>query len=164
MTSGSDGPAQLGVQRLDSVRGVDDFANAFGKREEWNDQVPVAAPALRDRRILLARVLSAKASRAAWPILASAARWHRPERLRDAIDICYPLVFFDLPFGSRSAMRVLCEARRSTRWPRNAERHAAGIHGVDLLVEVRKSGAVASAAALPSQTLAMFSALFVSFV
>src|SRR5450432_1752592 len=54
MTSGSDGPAQLGVQPLDSVRGVDDFANAFGKREERNDQVPVAAPALRDRRILLA--------------------------------------------------------------------------------------------------------------
>ena len=54
MTSGSDGPAQLGVQRLDGVRGVDNFANAFGEREERNDQVPVAAPALRDRRILLA--------------------------------------------------------------------------------------------------------------
>src|ERR1700691_1770000 len=53
MSSGSDGPAQLGVQRLDGVRGVDDFANAFGKREERNDQVPVAAPALRDRRVLL---------------------------------------------------------------------------------------------------------------
>ena len=54
MASGSDGPAQLGVQRLDGVRCVDNFADAFGEREERNDKVPVAAPALRDRRILLA--------------------------------------------------------------------------------------------------------------
>ena len=47
MASGSDGPAQLGVQRLDGVRCVDNFAEAFGEREERNDKVPVAAPALR---------------------------------------------------------------------------------------------------------------------
>src|ERR1700741_5316875 len=54
MTSGSDGPAQFGVQRLDGVCCVDNFADAFGEREERNDKVPVAAPALRDRRVLLA--------------------------------------------------------------------------------------------------------------
>ena len=32
MASGSDGPAQLGVQRLDGVRCVDNFADAFGER------------------------------------------------------------------------------------------------------------------------------------
>src|SRR5438128_2988266 len=54
MSSGPDGPAQLRVQRLNGVRGVDDPPQAFWEREEWNDQVPIAAPALRNCRILSA--------------------------------------------------------------------------------------------------------------
>ena len=54
MASRSDGPAKLRVQRLDRVGGVDDPADAFGEREERNDELPVASPALSDRRILLA--------------------------------------------------------------------------------------------------------------
>ena len=54
MAPRSDGPPQLGIQRLDGVGGIDDPADAFREREERDDEVPVAAPALRDRRILLA--------------------------------------------------------------------------------------------------------------
>src|SRR5665213_1466434 len=54
MAPRSDRSTQLRVQRFDGVRGVDNPADAFREREERNDQVPVAAPALRDRRILLA--------------------------------------------------------------------------------------------------------------
>ena len=87
MTSGSDGPAQLGVQRLDSVRGVDDFANAFGKREEWNDQVPVAAPALRDRRILLAPRTLCEGVEGGLADLGVGRAIDRPKRLRNALAI-----------------------------------------------------------------------------
>src|ERR1700733_10824009 len=54
MSSGSDSAAQLRVQRLDGIRGVDDASHAFGEREEWDHELPVAAPALRDRWILYA--------------------------------------------------------------------------------------------------------------
>lgn len=45
--------AQLGVQRLYGVRGVVDPPHAFGIGKEWDDVLPVAPPALRDRRISL---------------------------------------------------------------------------------------------------------------
>src|SRR5262245_40589934 len=54
MSSGPNGAAQLGVQRLDRVGGVDDPPNAFGKSEERDHEFPVAAPALYDGRILAA--------------------------------------------------------------------------------------------------------------
>ena len=54
MSSGPDGTAQLRVQRLDRIRGVDDPPHAFGKGEEGDHELPVSAPALGDRRILCA--------------------------------------------------------------------------------------------------------------
>src|ERR671913_1247751 len=54
MASRPDGPAQLRVQRLDCVRCVDDPPDAFGKGEEWNHEVPIAAPTLGDSGILAA--------------------------------------------------------------------------------------------------------------
>src|SRR5271169_2447905 len=54
MSSGSDGAAQLRIQRLDGIRCVDDPSHAFGESEERNHELPVAAPALRDCRIFYA--------------------------------------------------------------------------------------------------------------
>ena len=50
MSSGPNGAAQ----RLDGIRGVDDPPHAFREGEEGDNEFPVAAPALRDRRILYA--------------------------------------------------------------------------------------------------------------
>jgi hypothetical protein len=54
MSSGPNGAAQLGVQRLDGIRSVDDPPHAFREGEEGDNAFPVAALALRDRRILYA--------------------------------------------------------------------------------------------------------------
>src|SRR5579862_6276727 len=54
MSSGSDGAAQLRVKRLDGICGVDNSPHAFGESEEWYHELPIAAPALRDCRILCA--------------------------------------------------------------------------------------------------------------
>ena len=54
MSSGSDGAAQLRVKRLDGICGVDNSPHAFGESEEWYYELPIAAPALRDCRILCA--------------------------------------------------------------------------------------------------------------
>lgn len=56
VTSGSHGAAQLRVQGLDLVRGVNDPAHAFREGEAGNDVVPVAPPAQRDRRVSLSPV------------------------------------------------------------------------------------------------------------
>ena len=45
MPSGADGAAQLGVQRLDRVRRINDAAHTFGEGEERDHLVPVPAPA-----------------------------------------------------------------------------------------------------------------------
>src|SRR5271169_1232627 len=54
MASGPDGAAQLRVQRLDGIRGVDDPPHALRKSEEGNHELPVATPALRNGRIFCA--------------------------------------------------------------------------------------------------------------
>src|SRR5207342_1440324 len=54
MSPGPDGATQLRVQRLDCIGGVDDPPHAFGESEERNYELPVAAPALCDGRILAA--------------------------------------------------------------------------------------------------------------
>src|SRR4029077_2855589 len=87
MASGSDGPAQLGVQRLDGVRCVDKFADAFGEREERNDKVPVATPALRDRRILLAPRTLCEGIEGARSDLAIGSAIDGWQRLRDVLAI-----------------------------------------------------------------------------
>src|ERR1700722_1739563 len=87
MTSGSDGPAQLGVQRLDGVRCVDNFAHAFGEREERNDKIPVAAPALRDRRILLAPRTLCEGIEGGLADLGVGRAIDGPKRLRDVLAI-----------------------------------------------------------------------------
>ena len=46
MPSCANGPTELGVQRLDRVRRVDDPPHAFGVGEERHDVLPVALPAL----------------------------------------------------------------------------------------------------------------------
>src|SRR5690242_19006701 len=87
MTYGSDGPAQLGVQRFDGVRCVDNFADAFGEREERNDKVPVAAPALRDRRILFAPRTLCEGMEGSLADLGIGRAIDGPKRLRDVLAI-----------------------------------------------------------------------------
>src|SRR5579859_5708730 len=87
MASGSDGSAQLRVQRLDGVRCVDNFADTFGEREERNDKVPVAAPALRDRRILLAPRTLCEGIEGGLADLGIGRALDGPKRLRDVLAI-----------------------------------------------------------------------------
>ena len=54
MASRPHGPSQLGVQGLDSIRGVDDFAHGRSKGEERDDLLPLSPPDLADRRIFAA--------------------------------------------------------------------------------------------------------------
>src|SRR3984885_1681619 len=54
MASRPHGPSQLGVQGLDSIRGVDDFAHGRSEGEERNDLLPLSPPDLADRRIFAA--------------------------------------------------------------------------------------------------------------
>ena len=70
----SHGPPQLGVQRLDRIRRVDDFSDGRSEGEERDDLLPLAPPDLADRRVFAAHALSSKASSALRPASASAAR------------------------------------------------------------------------------------------
>lgn len=54
MASRPHGPSQLGVQGLDSIRGVDDFAHGRSEGEERDDLLPLSPPDLADRRIFAA--------------------------------------------------------------------------------------------------------------
>ncbi len=98
MASGSDGSAKFGVQHLDGVRGVDNFADAFGEREERNDQAPVAAPALRDRRILLAPRTLCEGVEGGLADLGIGRAIDGPKRLRDVLAI--------LPGGKSMEWRI----------------------------------------------------------
>ena len=86
MASGSDGPAQLRVQRLDGVRRVDNFGGRLREREERNDKVRVAAPALRDRWILLAPRTSCEGIEGGLADLGIGRAIDGPKRLRDVCD------------------------------------------------------------------------------
>src|SRR5512137_2968946 len=54
MAPDPDGPAQLGVERLDSVCGVENAADVTGEGVERYDLAPGAPPALADGRVFLA--------------------------------------------------------------------------------------------------------------
>ena len=54
VAAGPDGAAQLGVQGLDGVRGVDDPADVLGKGEERDHALPVPPPGLGDGRVFAA--------------------------------------------------------------------------------------------------------------
>jgi len=56
MSSGSDGPTELGIQRFDGICGVDDPADLIGEGVEWNDLAPGPPPALADGRVFAAPV------------------------------------------------------------------------------------------------------------
>ena len=54
MPPGSDRPAQLGVQRLDGVGGINDPPDRLGEGKERNHEIPVAARAQSNSRVFFA--------------------------------------------------------------------------------------------------------------
>ena len=54
MAPGPDRPAQLGIERLDGVRRIQNPPDVAGKGIERDDFAPGAPPALADRRVFLA--------------------------------------------------------------------------------------------------------------
>ncbi len=60
VASGPDGPAQLGVQGLDGIRGINDPTDVIRKSEERDHGLPVPAPGHGDRRIFLAPIALGK--------------------------------------------------------------------------------------------------------
>ena len=87
MSSGSNGAAQLRVKRLDGVCGVDNSPHAFGESEEWYHELPVAAPALRDCRILCAPRTLRKGVEGGLASSGIGRAIDRPQRLRQALAI-----------------------------------------------------------------------------
>ena len=72
---GADGAAQLGVQGLDGIRGVEDPADLVGEGVERDDLAPGAAPALADGGVFPAPVARPRRRRAPpRPAAASRAR------------------------------------------------------------------------------------------
>src|SRR3984885_3113821 len=74
MASRPHGPSQLGVQGLDSIRGVDDFAHGRSEGEERNDLLPLSPRIWPIAAYLRPHEPSSKASKALRPASASAAR------------------------------------------------------------------------------------------
>ena len=66
---------------------VDNFAHAFGEREERNDKIPVAAPALCDRWILLAPRTLCEGIEGGLAYLGVGRAIDGPKRLRDVLAI-----------------------------------------------------------------------------
>src|SRR6476469_3407171 len=87
MPSGPNSAAQLGVQRLDGICGVDDPPHAFWEGEERNHELPVAAPALCNGRILYAPWTLREGLERSLPSGGIGCAIDRPQRLRHALAI-----------------------------------------------------------------------------